>query len=260
MSEAVQETLPDPISSQIESPIDTGSDEANIRQAMRESQKRREETGQDSGFDDAGADTRARPHEWSGAGLISEKDSTREALQKAATHQTDTRKLEMGRAYLAATGAQPDDDFAYRGADLAAQMGRKPSELPTQKALTADRYGNVLEPIGDMDRRLWERDDVVANVREGTRIRAQGREPMPAAEEAQIAEAEQAAREAEYQRLEGTQSPEVQGQSPTVGEPSVAVATATDQPVTQPQAAAPDPLAQERAALQQQYNEAALQG
>src|SRR5262249_58917214 len=138
MSEAVQETLPDPISSQIESPIDTGSDEANIRQAMRESQKRRED--------------------------ISEKDSTREALQKAATHQTDTRKLEMGRAYLAATGAQPDDDFAYRGADLAAQMGRKPSELPTQKALTADRYGNVLEPIADMDRRLWERDDVVTTV------------------------------------------------------------------------------------------------
>jgi len=103
--------------------IITGATDAEAaRAAVPELGEQRHRTLQDSGIGDEG-DTRQRPFEWSGAGLGLEKDSTRQALQKAATMQTDERKRKLGREYLGTA----DDDLAWRAADMAAQLGRKPT-------------------------------------------------------------------------------------------------------------------------------------
>lgn len=240
------DTPTDLIHKHIDNPITGESEEAMIRASLPELKKPREETGQDSGFDDTGVNTRAEPHQWDGSN-ISETDTTREALKKATTQITDEKKRAAGREFLKGYGIE-DDALAWQVADEAAALGKKPSELPMVKAFVADNAGNSHTPIQDTDRFLWQRD-ATGNLAEATRAKANY-------QEAEIAHLEEAARQAEWERLQGTQGAEPQPEA----SPQEMSATnqqtieTPQQPTAEPQV---DPLSAERAALNQKWTEAA---
>ena len=233
-----QEGLPDPITSNVEGTPITGSTDDIIKQSVQLNRKRAEEGT--LAFDDGPTE-----RTW--------HLTTNPTLKEATDKITAEKKVEFGREYLQSFGMNPTDDEAHQIGDEAAARGRKPSEPPAPRKIgVADNEGRIFQPIDDLHRHLWMRDDT-GTAKEVTRAVTNNREVAAAAEAEEIARLEQVARELEFARLQGEgqdASPQAQRVEATpaapTGQQPVAAAPTVAQP-QQPQAS--DPLAKERQAL-----------
>src|SRR5262245_24575492 len=114
---ATVEGAPDPIAERIDDPITGESEDAMLRQATREIRKKREGT----------VLSRDEVHEpierqWGTDGPI----KLRDAGQAFSTQH----KIELARDYLGGYGIAAGDDYALAVGNAAAELNRKPSELP----------------------------------------------------------------------------------------------------------------------------------
>lgn len=229
----------------------TGNPEEMIRESVSELNKKREHEGT---LGDPGEPIERR---W---GDDSDKPVT---LKDAARAFSEQHKFESGKAHLAslseverrqvvALGSDPDSDqFALEVGDLAAQLGKKPSEAPLDKIGVAGNSGKVHAPLDDMSAIIGDRavtQPATGNLREVTRGVTSFREAEALRQQQLLAEL-QAAQVAAEQAAGGQEAtpPQRPAQQP---QPAV------QPPQPQLPAQQPDPVAVERQQLawQRQVN------
>ncbi|PWT79345.1 MAG: hypothetical protein C5B58_13690 [Acidobacteria bacterium] len=181
------EAAPDPITANAEfgEPIRASTEEATIRQSVSELNKKREQEGT---LGDPGEPLERK---WGTDGPVKLRDAGRAF--------SEVHKLESGREHLAslseaerrqiaALGSDPDSDqFALEVGDLAAQLGKKPSELPMSQVGVAGNSGKVHAPIDDMSPIIGDRattQPATGNLREVTRGLSNFRQAVEAQKQA----------------------------------------------------------------------------
>lgn len=181
------ETAPDPIAPNISGEPIRGATEADtIRESVRELNKKREQDGT------LGRDEIV-DRKWGGEGPVKLRDAGRAF--------SDAHKTELAREYLANVG-MPDvtDEQAFEVGDAAAQLGRKPSELPMVEIGVASNDGKPHRPLDDMSAIIGDRattEPATGNLREVTRAVTNFREAAEAQRQQLLAELQDAQAAAE---------------------------------------------------------------
>jgi len=172
--------------------------------------------------------------------LTGEHESPHSAAKRAATAITDARKTAMGQQYLKSWGIEATDAEAYAVADNAAALGRKPSDGPITKITPVRDDGSVAPPL--IDNQPITEDISFRNLNEAKRAMQNVRALQDVEREELLNQFQQ--RQEQAAQVEQQRAPQEH-----------AVAAEPQRPTAQSQAQ-PDPLARERAALNQKYIEA----
>jgi hypothetical protein len=222
--ETTQSDTPDPFG--IPDPI-VGSDHEKIVQSVKELNEQRREHGTPFGRDEI------KERTWHLSGPTTLKDATSKI--------SDEHKIERAQEYMRSIGVKADDDYALQVGHEAARLGRQPSELPISKVAVINDHGQAVPELRD-DEPITQQNSFDSPA-EARRAMANYRAAQSATAEALLAELGAAQQEEAMAASRAERGEEREEQPAQIAPPSAP-------PRPQPQRV--DPVAVERAQLQQE--------